>query len=222
MNPRFSGERGFTLLEVALALTIFALMAAVLFSAFSLGHRVIETAEIRFEQNQRVRALDDLIGGYIRSSYPYRTSPREPVIFYSGEADKLVFISSYSLAMGGRGMAKISLYWEAGSSGAIKLEEEVPVRLPDRNEQMQNDRIYADWPQPEREMGQKSSLLVHEGVRRFGLAYLDPQSEDERWEDRWDAREKRRLPRAVRLSYRTAAGDEVRRVFPIMMAVLGQ
>ncbi|HWO41860.1 MAG TPA: type II secretion system protein GspJ, partial [Candidatus Eisenbacteria bacterium] len=190
---------------------------------FSLGHRVIETAEIRFEENQRTRALDDLIGGYIRSSYPYRASPREPVIFYSGEPEKLVFISSYSLAMGGRGMAKISLFWEAGgsSAGAIKLEEEVPVRLQDRNEQMQNDRIYPDWLGSDREIGQKSSLVLHEGVRHFGIAYLDPQGEEERWEERWDAREKRRLPRAVRLTYRTATGDEVRRVFPIMMTVLG-
>jgi len=214
MSPRAAGDDGFTLLEVVLALTIFALMAAVLFSAFALGHRVIERAEVHFERNQKVRALDDMIGGYIRSSYPYRVSPQDPAVFYLGEADKLTFISSYSLAMGGRGMAKITLFWEGAGAGegAIKLEEAVPVRLPDRSEPRQDDE----------ETGQKSTLIVQDGVRQFAVAYLSPQSDDERWEDRWDAAEKRVLPRAVRLSYRTASGGEVRRVFPIMMTVLGR
>jgi hypothetical protein len=52
------------------------------------------------------------------------------------------------------------------------------------------------------------------------LAYLDPDAEPEAWEERWDGKERRMLPRAVRLSYRRQDGKEVRWIFPIMMHVL--
>jgi prepilin-type N-terminal cleavage/methylation domain-containing protein len=203
-------QNGFTLVEVVLALTIFALMGVILFGAFSLGHRAIERSEIHFERNQKMRSSDDLIGGYIRSSYAYRASPQDAAIYYNGEADKLSFVTAYSLAMGGRGMAKIDLWWDGSEAGngAIKLEEEVPVRLDEESEAA--------------ELGQRSSVVFQEDVRMFRLAYLDPKSEDERWEERWNGAEKRMLPRAVRLSYRTAAGREIQRVFPIMVAVFAQ
>jgi type II secretion system protein J len=203
-------ERGFTLIEVILALTIFALMGAILFSAFSLGHRAIERSEVHFERNQKMRSLDDLIAGYVRSSYPYRDSAQDPAVYFRGEPEALSFVSSYSLSMGGRGIALIRLAWDGreGGEGVVTVEEEVPVRL---NEQ-----------EGSAELGQRNSVVVQEGVRRFQLAYLDPQNFDEQWEERWDAKEKRALPRAVRVTYRAAGGREVRRVFPIMVAVLGQ
>jgi prepilin-type N-terminal cleavage/methylation domain-containing protein len=203
-------EHGFTLLEVILALTIFALMGGILFGAFSLGQKAVERSEVHFERNQRMRSFDDLIGGYIRSSHAYRTSPQDAAVYYNGGDDKLSFVSSYSLAMGGRGMALVQLSWTGSErgEGVITLEEQVPVRFNEEDASA--------------ELGQRSSVVIAEGVRGFQLAYLDSQSADEQWEERWDATEKRTLPRAVRLSYRSASGQEIRRVFPIMVAVLGQ
>src|SRR3972149_1598601 len=97
---------GFTLIEVVLALTIFALMGAILYGAFSLGHSVVEKSQASFEKNQKLRSFGDLLESYIRSSYPYRTSLKDPSVYYEGEEDHLTFVSSFSLAMGGRGMAK--------------------------------------------------------------------------------------------------------------------
>jgi hypothetical protein len=153
-----------------------------------------------------MRSFDDLIGGYIRSSYPYRVSPQDPAVYYAGEAERLTFVSSYSLAAGGRGMAKIHLSWGGSgeTEGVIRLEEEVPVR----------------FDEDPGEAGQRHSIVLQERVKTFQLAYLDPQSDEERWEERWDAAEKRMLPRAVRLSYRSASGRDIRWVFPVMVAVL--
>ena len=199
-------QQGFTLLEVVLALTIFALMATILYGAFSLGRSAVARSQHAFEKNQKLRSLGDLLGSYVRSSYPYRVSLRDPSIFFEGEEDQLTFVSSYSLAMGGRGMAKIHLSWDraAEGQGALRLEEVVPVRL---NEEMTEE-------------GVRNSLTLERGIGEFRLAYLDPTRTDEIWEQRWDAREKRMLPRAVRLSYRNAAGKEVRWVFPVMISVL--
>ena len=201
-----SRQRGFTLLEVVLALTIFALMGAILYGAFSLGHRAVEKSRRAFENNQRLRSFGDLLGSYVRSSYPYRASVQDPNVFYEGEEGSLTFVSAFSLAMGGRGMAKIHLSWEEADQGGgtLRLEEILPVRVTEEGA----------------EGGIQNSLILQEGVQDFRLAYLDPMNSEETWADRWDAKEKRILPRAVRLSYRNAAGKDVRWVFPVMIAVL--
>lgn len=203
-----TASHGFTLIEVVLALSIFALMAAILYGAFALGHTAVEKSDANSTRNQKQRAIADLLGGYIRSTFPYRDSPQEQSIFFDGESDGLTFISAYSQGMGGRGMAKISIAKVEDSDGraALKLEESTPVRIdPDSGS-----------------AGQSYSVVMQENVREFRLAYLDPQAEDEKWEERWDGREMRILPRAVRLSYLNDSGKEVRWIFPIMMSVLAQ
>lgn len=203
-----TASSGFTLIEVVLALSIFALMGAILYGAFSLGHTAVEKSDANSTRSQKQRAIADLLGGYIRSTFPYRESAQEQSIFFEGESDSLTFISAYSQGMGGRGMAKISIAKDEDSDGraALKIEESTPVRV--------NSDAGSS--------GQSYSVVVQENVREFRLAYLDPQAEDEKWEERWDGREKRILPRAVRLSYLNDSGKEVRWIFPVMMSVLAQ
>lgn len=209
MNCRtrmFAKPSGFTLVEVMLALSLFALLGTILYGAIALGHGAVEKSRHSFEKNQELRSAVDLLGGYIRSSYPYRLSPQNPSFFYRGEETELNFISSFSLAMGGRGMANIRLFWQSqnGEEGLLKLEEQVPVRLADENGGG----------------GYNHEVVIRDRVSAFRLAYLDAQSEKEEWVERWDTTERKALPRAVRLSFRTAADGEVEWVFPVMMSVL--
>jgi prepilin-type N-terminal cleavage/methylation domain-containing protein len=203
-----ANSNGFTLIEVVLALSIFALMGAILYGAFSLSHTAVAKSDTNSTRNQKQRVIADLLGSYVRSSFPYRDSPQDQSVFFDGEIDRLTFISAYSQAMGGRGMARISIVVDEDTNGraALKLEESAPVRL--------NSDAGSG--------GQSHSVVMQENVREFRLAYLDPQTEDENWEERWDGREKRMLPRAVRLSYLNDSGKEVRWTFPVMMSVLAQ
>jgi len=204
-NP---SNTGFTLIEVVLALTIFALMGAILYGAFSLGHNAVEKSQASFEKNQRLRSFADLLGGYIRSSYPYRATAQDSEIYYDGGEQQLSFVTASSLGMGGRGMALIRISWQEaeGGQGALILSEELPVRLSE--ESAAGD--------------QQNRVVLREGIRELRFAYLDPQSEDEKWEETWDAQERKVLPLAVRLSYRLEAGQEVRWTFPVMMSLLSQ
>lgn len=203
-------SHGFTLIEVVLALSIFALMGAILYGAFSLSHSAVEKSQASFERNQKLRSFTDLLGSYIRSAYPYRQSAQDTTVFFDGQEDQLTFVSSLSLAMGGRGMSKIRIAWEGAEEGEgpIQLEEEVPVRF-----NASEDHVPG---------GLRNDVVVQERVKELRFAYLDPKSEDETWEERWDGREKLALPRAVRLSYRNREGKEVRWVFPVMISVLAQ
>jgi prepilin-type N-terminal cleavage/methylation domain-containing protein len=204
-------QTGFTLIEVMLAMTIFALMSTVLYGAFALSHSAVEKSQRSFERNQKLRAVDELVGSYIRSAYPYRSSPQGAPIFFTGEQADLTFVSSFSIAMGGRGMAKVHLFWEGDKNraGVLRLEEETPVRILSEEEN-------------EGHQGVSNGLVVREGVKAFRITYLDPQSDEEKWEERWDAREKNVLPRAVRLNYLTEEGREVQWVFPVMINLLAQ
>jgi prepilin-type N-terminal cleavage/methylation domain-containing protein len=202
-------SRGFTLIEVVLALSIFALIAAVLYGAFSLSHSAVEKSRASFEENQKLRSFTDLLGSYIRSAYPYRQAAQDTMVFFDGQEDQLTFVSSISLAMGGRGMSKIHVTWDAADGeGPVQLQEEVPVRLN-----------LSDDLNPG---GLRNDVVIQERVKELRFAYLDPKSEEEIWEERWDGREKLALPRAVRLSYRNHDGKEIRWVFPVMISVLAQ
>jgi general secretion pathway protein J len=210
-SPRRQNSRGFTLIEVVLALSIFALIGAVLYGAFSLSHSAVEKSQASFEGNQKLRSFTELLGSYIRSAYPYRQSAQDTTVFFDGQEDQLTFVSSISLAMGGRGMSKIRIAWERADEGEgpIQLEEEVPVRF----NVSEDDHGTG---------GLRNDVIIQERVKELRFAYLDPKSEEEIWEERWDGREKLALPRAVRLSYRNHDGKEIRWVFPVMINVLAQ
>jgi hypothetical protein len=199
------------LIEVLLALTIFALMGTILYGAFSLGHGAVEKSQKSFENNQQLRAVDELLGSYIRSAFPYRSTPQSAPILFIGEPTELTFVSSFSLAMGGRGMAKVRLFWEGDEKGGgnLRLEEETPVRMQEEEGHEGHE-------------GLRNGMVIREAVKQFRIRYLDPQSEEEQWEERWDVGERNGLPRAVRLEYRTAAGGEARWVFPVMMHLLAR
>ena len=199
---------GFTLIEVVLALTIFALLGTILYGAFALSHSALAKSQAGAARSQAQRSTADLLGGYIRSAYPYRYSPQEQTIFFEGESDSLTFISAYSHSAGGRGMAKIQIAVDESESGRapLFLEEATPVRVN----------------REERAIGQIQRVLLQERIRDFRLAYLDPQAEEETWQERWDGRERRILPRAVRLTFVDQGGKDVRWIFPLMMVVLAQ
>lgn len=203
MSPAMAG---FTLIEVVLALTIFALMGTILYGAFALGHSAVEKSQASATRNQKQRAVSDLVGSYLRSAFPYRESAQDQAVFFQGESDSLTFVSAYSQSLGGRGMAKIQIGADEDNNGRsiLKLEETMPVRIS-------TDAGAG---------GQIHSMVIQDGMKEFRLAYLNPQGDDETWEERWDGQERRTLPRAVRFTYLNDQNKEVRWIFPIMMSVL--
>jgi general secretion pathway protein J len=195
---------GFTLVELTIAMTLLALMTTILYGAFYLSHRAIEKSQARTEESQRMRSVEEILAGYVRSAYPYRSSLREPSLLFSGQEDNLAFVSALSLGMGGRGMSQITISWDGNGNGPgrLTLEEKIPLRLEDQ----------------EAGEGYRSSIILGEGVWNFRIEYLD--GDQEQWLNQWDGKEKKSLPRAIRLSHRGRDGKEIQWVFPVMISVL--
>jgi hypothetical protein len=103
---------------------------------------------------------------------------------------------------------KVRLFGKATKSTLARCVKETPVRV-----------LSEEGNEGE---GLRNGLVIREGVKEFRITYLDPQSDEEKWEERWDARERNTLPRAIRLHYLTKEGREVQWVFPVMMSLLAQ
>jgi len=203
----FKSRIGFTLIEVTIAITLLALIAMTLYGAFYLGHRAVEKSEARSDESQKIRSREDLLAGYIRSAYPYRSSLKDPSILFSGEENHLTFVSALSSGLGGRGMSEVTISWEGeegDGAGLLSLTENIPVRLEGQGGGG----------------GYRNSVVLGQGVKGFRIGYLDLQGGEENWVDQWDGKERKALPRAVRLSHQGEKGEEVQQVFPIMMSVL--
>lgn len=202
--PYIKAARGFTLLELTIAMSLLLLVVLILYGSFYVAHRAVAKAEVRAEESQRLRSFVELLGVYVRSAYPYRLSARERGIFFLGEEGGLTFVSALSTGIGGRGMAKVSLAEDDQREGVLVLEEEIPVRLGAEDHGG----------------GYRNRVVLRHGVRGVAVEYLDPRSETELWTGQWDGRQTGVLPRAVRLKFREGRGAEVQWVFPIMMSVL--
>ncbi|MGH7766140.1 MAG: prepilin-type N-terminal cleavage/methylation domain-containing protein [Candidatus Binatia bacterium] len=213
-NSKAKIESGFTLIEVTIAITLLAMMVLMLYGSFYLGERAMAKAQQRSDQSQSLRTFEEFLAAYIHSAHPYRPTTRDPAVYFIGDDRSVEFVSSLSTGLGGRGMAKMRLAADsAGSSGAtLTLEEEMPVRVS--NGGLGGGLGAAGG-------GYRNNIVLAEGLRSFKIEYLDPQSEDELWVDEWDGRQRRALPRAVRLSFHGDRRNEVRWVFPIMIGVLG-
>jgi hypothetical protein len=194
------------LIEVVLALSIFALLGTILYGAFALSHRAVEKSQGLAARSQQQRSTADLLGNYVRSAFPYRASAQEQSIFFEGESDSINFISAYSHGSGGRGIAKVQIAASEDGDGhsQLSVEESTPVR------------VGADEGMP----GHTQRVILRERIRDFRIGYLDPKADENAWQERWSGAEVRGLPRAVRLSFVAESGEEVRWIFPIMMVVL--
>jgi general secretion pathway protein J len=212
-------ERGFTLLEVIIAITLLAMMLGILYGTFYLSDRAVVRAQARADESQSIRAREDMLAIYIRSAFPYRLNPRDASVYFVGTDRDVEFISALSTGLGGRGMSRVRIFSDLGSGGyaALTLEEEMPVRVGERSSGGG---------------GYRNNILLAEGLRGLRFEYLDPGTDQqnqpqlnqlqsqENWVDSWDGKEKRALPRAVRLVFRGDRGEEVRWTFPVMMRVL--
>jgi general secretion pathway protein J len=204
---RLRRKNGFTLIEVTIAITLLSLIVVMLYGSFYLGERAMAKAQARSDQSQAIRTFEELLAGYVHSAYPYHASARNLAVYFIGDDRSVEFVSSLSVGLGGRGMAKVRVSSElVGNQGAtVTLEEEMPVRVSEKDKGGG---------------GYSNSLVIAEGLRGFRIEYLDSTSEDESWVDEWDGRQRRALPRAIRLVYRDDRGQEVRRAFPIMIEML--
>jgi prepilin-type N-terminal cleavage/methylation domain-containing protein len=102
VTPR-PAARGFTLLELVLALTALALLVGICYAAFDLGLRAVRGGQAAVVTQQRLRAVMDVMMRQLKSAYPYLYATREgdyPVYFWC-DGKVLSFVTASGQLSGG-------------------------------------------------------------------------------------------------------------------------
>ncbi len=110
-------QRGVTLLELLIAVSLLSLLSAGLLAALRVGLDAFQRTDRRLLDNRRAaraqRILEEQIAGFIpvvAECLPAPDRPRVKMPFFQGEPQSMRFVSAYSLAEGWRGYPRILEY----------------------------------------------------------------------------------------------------------------
>jgi prepilin-type N-terminal cleavage/methylation domain-containing protein len=203
---------GFTLLEVVLAMTALALLAAVAYGAFHLGIRAVERGEVAVVTAQRLRVATDVLVRQIKSTvaYPARNEDEEVFPYFVGSSTSLTFVTAAGLRRGG-GLARV-VYQVVDDPPRLVLSE-TPFFSPDI---LGREDVAAP---PE------TAAVILDGFRSLGFEYLLNDGIDTEWRSAWDGYEEEMLPAAVRIMIEGLPGLELDvwgQEIPLMMTGYGE
>ncbi len=98
-------NRGFTLLELLISITMLAVITGIMGWSLNMAHRTLEKGEKKIQNLERRKASFSLVESQISSMMPYQYTDDEgqKKYYFSGNKEKMMFASNYSLWRGTRG-----------------------------------------------------------------------------------------------------------------------
>ena len=184
-------ERGFTLIELVLALTIVAVMVTLLFGGLRVGLRAWQRGEERAAVLQHARSVTQLLQESLGGIYAYRgradqDTPSD-VLLFQGEAERLSFVTvsppmSLPAAIA---FVAVTLSMDAGDAPGLAIRE-------------------------------KASSVVDPTITAIRFRYL---RDDGTWEETWDGQDERMVPRAVEVTLTAMMNGRVQQAPPITVPI---
>lgn len=193
-----STQRGFTLLELLISLTLLGLILVLLFGGLRLGVRSWDSVQARVDNLNSVRSVEGFLRRELEGIAPYRwkvgTSQRYAFV---GERHKVNFVAPLPSRIGGGGLYAIALELEQTSAGRRLTWKQAPLDV-----RMQDFSAL----DPIQELVLVASEL--KTVDDIWLSYFGSETETSppRWVERWDSSSK--MPLLVRIQVRFADGSE--------------
>lgn len=199
---RRAQQSGFTLIEVVVALTLFAAALVLVFGVVRSTGRATERAEATAQRSERMRAVQGLLRSQLSSAMPVpmRIEPESgEAVFLVGEGDGVEFVGNMPgyLSRGGP-------YWQRFD--LVRGDDGLQLRFQFR-------QMTPDGPLE----AERPPQVLLDGIRsaRFEYRSLDDEMKPGPWRDEWNYRAM--LPPLVRLDVRFK--DETR-VWPQFVSQL--
>jgi general secretion pathway protein J len=195
MNVARRRARGFTLVELTVALVLMAAIAAVLFGSLALAARTWDGGEAKAQEVSDMRAAQSYLRAQLSAQYPQRRwKTAELPIMFAGERDEIRYAAALP---------------ERVAEGGIYYFRLALARV-DEKSQLVQERVIPDvaaTAAPEFSGAERSVLA--EGVGELRIAYFGrdagvDESEAPTWRDRWD--DAQRLPLLVRIDVKPVKG----------------
>ena len=197
-------QRGFTLLEILIAMTLLGLLMAMLFGGLRLGTRAWEASDVRSADLARLEAVHGFIRRALTGAYPLLGTGDDDAkrrIAFTGGAEAVAFTALMPAHFGVGGFYTITLAVEDGADGARLIFRRQLYRSGDE-----------DAPPPPARLGEASlrrsldagdedqEKILLEGIAKAEFSYFGAADNDETpaWRDEW--RDRKSLPDLVRLS----------------------
>jgi len=177
-------DRGFTLLELILALSIVASLLVIMFGGLRVGLAAWRRGEERAAMLEHERGLADLLQRALAGAYPYRGALAEGEadrVVFAGQPDRLIFVTLSPPFPAPVPIAFTAVSVSLEAQGLALREQVMPNRGP-------FDRL--------------DPVLVDKAITAVRFRYLG----EEVWQDQWDMGTEDALPRAIEIILARAAG----------------
>jgi len=194
MKIKLLPEKGFTLLELLLSITILSLVLVTIYGTLNIGSRAWEKGERDIDKLQRMRVIMDFLSREIKSAYPYEVTPSEvdthkKFYAFEGKKDSISFVSTVPLRGGKKGLSWLSFWVEEGTGLVVVERDALRTDIFEERNHIDKDEIE----------------VLDEHVTRVEFEYYKLRGKKEEgegegeWEEHWDAEREGNLPHAVRI-----------------------
>lgn len=193
--------RGFTLLEVLIALSIVGMLLTIAFGGLRVAMAAWRQGEDRAEAHQHVRAVAYTMSRALGAAYPYRgtrgLSP-EAVVLFGGAEKRLEFVTQ---------AAPLPLQVPVAFTAVV-------IALDDGNE---TGLVVRERALPNRDPFTEGTVVMRDpSVTSLAFKFLTEEGD---WVDTWDGQEAKTIPRAIQLRLGVTVNGRAQALPPITVSV---
>ena len=190
-------DRGFTLIEVVIALSIIGATLGIAVGALRVGLAAWRQGEARAAGLQHMRSLSLMLDHVVGGAYPYRAGTAdEGSIVFEGEPERLAFVTVTPAVPTAAPLAFVATRLTREEEGLAVRQGTLPAR----------DVFEAIAP-----------VMRDPEVAALRFRYL--RGADHTWHDRWSGKDQRTLPAVVEVSLTVSRGGRPVEARPLVIPI---